>query len=61
VLQTSSVSELIGDERTCVIVAFSSTEILQESLMLLCSRRAATIISDFVGKAEGGAETMIAA
>ena len=29
--------------------------------MLLCSRRTATIIGDFVGKAEGGVETVIAA
>jgi len=44
-----------------LLSSFSNTEILQESLMLFCSRRAATIIGDFVGKAEGGAETVIAA
>jgi len=44
-----------------LLSSFSSIEILQESLMLLCSRRAGTIIGDFVSKAEGGAETVIAA
>jgi len=37
-----------------LLSSFSSTEILQKSLMLLCSRRGATIIGDFVGKAESG-------
>jgi hypothetical protein len=41
--------------------SFSNVQILQESLMLLCSKPTATIIGDFVSKAEGGAETAIAA